>query len=138
MHLWICENENSEMKRLMCVAGMVLALIGIPADAEDGILTLDACRQMAITKNKTLDQQLQLYKQLEVEKKLNEAVQNLRNLSEELDKNAKNTENKSISKGQVQQKQKQIQEQYNEVKKDIHELLKMNKELEEPTKFKDT
>ena len=57
MHLWICENENSEMKRLMCVAGMVLALIGIPADAEDGILTLDACRQMAITKNKTLDQQ---------------------------------------------------------------------------------
>ena len=45
------------MKRLMCVAGMVLALIGIPAKAEDGILTLDACRQMAITKNKTLDQQ---------------------------------------------------------------------------------
>lgn len=88
--------------------------------------------------NKTLDQQLQLYKQLEVEKKLNEAVQNLRNLSEELDKNAKNTENKSISKDQVQQKQKQIQEQYNEVKKDIQELLKMNKELEEPTKFKDT
>ncbi|MBO7445727.1 MAG: hypothetical protein J6T86_04890 [Bacteroidales bacterium] len=88
--------------------------------------------------NKTLDQQLQLYKQLEVEKKLNEAVQNLRNLSEELDKNAKNTENKSISKDQVQQKQKQIQEQYNEVKKEIQELLKMNSELEEPTKFKDT
>lgn len=88
--------------------------------------------------NKTLDQQLQLYKQLEVEKKLNEAIDNLRKLSEELDKNANNTENKSISKDQVQQKQQQIQEKYQEVKKDIQEMMRMNQELEEPTKFKDT
>ena len=44
--------------------------------------------------NESLDQQLQLYKQLEVEKKLNEAVQNMHNLADELRKNADKTENK--------------------------------------------
>ncbi len=88
--------------------------------------------------NKTLDQQLQLYKQLEVEKRLNEAVQTLRNLSEKLDKNAKNTENKSISKDQVQQQQQQIQQQYNELKHDLQELMQLNKELEDPVQFKNT
>ncbi len=88
--------------------------------------------------NKTLDQQLQLYKQLEVEKKLNEAVQNLRNLSDELEKNAKNTENKSINKEQVQKKQEELHQQYKELQEDIKELMKLNSELEDPTKFKDT
>ena len=88
--------------------------------------------------NKTLDQQLQLYKQLEVEKKLNETVQDLRNLADEQEKNAKNTENKSISKEQLQKKQQEIQEKYKELKEDLQELMKLNQELEEPTKFKDT
>lgn len=88
--------------------------------------------------NKTLDQQLQLYKQLEVEKKLNETVQELRNLADEQQKNAKNTENKSISKEQLQKKQQEIQEKYKELKEEMQELMKLNQELEQPTKFKDT
>lgn len=88
--------------------------------------------------NKTLDQQLQLYKQLEVEKKLNEAVKGLRDLAEELKQNADRTADKNTSKQYLQNKQQQIQEKYNQLKKDIDELKKLNSELEDPTKFKDT
>ena len=88
--------------------------------------------------NKTLDQQLQLYKQLEVEKKLNEAVKGLRDLADELKQNADRTADKNTSKQYLQNKQQQIQEKYNQLKKDIQELKKLNNELEDPTKFKDT
>ena len=85
----------------------------------------------------SLDQQLQLYKQLEVEKKLNEAVQNMRNLSDELRKNAEKTENKQNTKESLQKSQQELQKKYDQIKKDLQELNKLNNELEDPTKFKD-
>lgn len=88
--------------------------------------------------NKTLDQQLQLYKQLEMEKKVNEAVEQLHNLADQLEKNAKQTENRNTDKNSLQQKQKQIQEQYNEIKKDLQEIQQLNQELEQPVQFKST
>ena len=87
--------------------------------------------------NESLDQQLQLYKQLEVEKKLNEAVQNMHNLADELRKNAEKTENKQNSKESLQKNQQELQKKYDELKKDIEEMKKLNKELEDPTEFKD-
>ncbi len=88
--------------------------------------------------NESLDQQLQLYKQLEVEKKLNEVVNEMRNLSEEIRKNAEQTQDKQNSKESLQNIQKQTQDKYNQIKKDIQNLEKLNNELEDPTKFKDT
>ena len=88
--------------------------------------------------NESLDQQLQLYKQLEVEKKLNEAVKNMRDLAEEMRKNAQKTENKQNSKEDLLKKQQELQDKYNEIKKDIEEMKKLNNELEDPTKFKST
>ena len=87
--------------------------------------------------NKSLDQQLQLYKQLEVEKKLNETVNKMRDLADELRKNANKTEDRQNSKESLQKKQQELQKQYDELKKDINELKKMNNELEDPTQFKD-
>ncbi len=87
--------------------------------------------------NESLDQQLQLYKQLEVEKKLNEAVNDMRKLSEELRKNADKTENKQNSKESLQKSQQELQKKYDDIKKDIQELKKLNDQLEDPTKFKD-
>ncbi len=87
--------------------------------------------------NESLDQQLQLYKQLEVEKKLNEAVNDMRKLSEELRKNAGKTENKQNSKESLQKNQQELQKKYDDIKKDIQELKKLNEQLEDPTKFKD-
>ncbi|MBQ6070695.1 MAG: hypothetical protein IJT61_00450 [Bacteroidales bacterium] len=88
--------------------------------------------------NKTLDQQLQLYKQLEVEKKLNEAVKDLRDLSLELQQNAAKTNDKNQNKDKLKQEQLKIQDKYNQIKEDLKELQKLNQELEDPTKFKST
>ena len=87
--------------------------------------------------NESLDQQLQLYKQLEVEKKLNEAVQKMRDLADELRKNAEKTENKQNTKESLQKSQQELQMKYDQVKKDIQDMKKLNNELEDPTKFKD-
>ncbi len=88
--------------------------------------------------NKTLDQQLQLYKQLEVEKKLSEAVKGLRDLSEDLRQTAKLTEDKTTDKSYLQNKLQQAQGKYDQLKRDIQEMMRLNSELEDPTKFKDT
>lgn len=88
--------------------------------------------------NKQLDQQLQLYKQLELEKKVTEAVKQLNDLSEELKKNAEKTNDKSIDKQYLQNQQNSIQNKYKQIQKDIQELKQLNKELEEPTDFKNT
>ena len=53
---------KNEMKRIICVAGMVLALAAPAARAQDTAmvartLSLDDCRQMAIISNKNLEQQ---------------------------------------------------------------------------------
>lgn len=53
---------KNEMKRMIRVAGIVLALAGFPAQGQEtealpSALSLDDCRQMAISSNKKLDQQ---------------------------------------------------------------------------------
>ena len=45
------------MKRMMIIAGLVLALVENPGMAGNKVLTLDDCRQMAISNNKDLEQQ---------------------------------------------------------------------------------
>ncbi len=88
--------------------------------------------------NKTLDQQLQLYKQLELEKKVTDAVKQLNELSAELKTNAEKTNDKTTDKQYLQEKQQKIEKRYKEIQKDIQELKQLNNELEEPTDFKNT
>lgn len=88
--------------------------------------------------NKTLDQQLQLYKQLEVEKKVNEAIQQLRDLSLEQQQNASQTNDKNISKEYLQNKELKIQQKYEQIRKDLNEIEQLNNQLEDPTKFHST
>lgn len=86
----------------------------------------------------TLDQQLQLYKQLEVEKKLKEAVQQLRDLAGEQRKNAKKTDNRNYRKEDLQYNQRRIQEKFDRLKNDIREMNSLNRQLEDPNKLRST
>lgn len=88
--------------------------------------------------NKTLDQQLELFKQLEFEKKYNDIIDKAKKLSEEQKALSKQSEQKAIDKQELLQKQQDIENQFNELKKDINELNKLNKELEDPNKLLDT
>jgi len=88
---------------------------------------------------KELDRNLELFKQLEVEKKLQETIDKLNKLAEEqkkLSEETKNAENQDLEK--IREKQDKMNDQFDQVKDDLKELLRKNSELEEPNKLENT
>ncbi|MEO6304290.1 MAG: DUF4175 family protein [Bacteroidia bacterium] len=106
---------------------------------------------------KELDRNLEAFKQLEVEKKMQDAIEKLDELKKKEDDLNKETDNKKDDKGQdkkddknpdnkdnkkddnkkpdakeLEKKQEEIAKQFEELKKDLKELEQKNKELEEP------
>ncbi|MDR3047949.1 MAG: hypothetical protein LBU51_10160 [Bacteroidales bacterium] len=88
--------------------------------------------------NEQLDTQLQLYKQLEYEKKSSEIVDKTRKLSEEQIKLSQEATEKNISKEELLNKQNKLENQFEQVKDDIKALQQLNKGLEEPNKQTNT
>ncbi len=100
----------------------------------------DAAEKMKLSAeeiNKSLDEQLQLFKQLEFEKKYHDIIDQTRKLAEEEKKLAEESKNKNINKDDLLQKQKDIENKFNQLKEDYKELQQLNRELEEPNKMKD-
>lgn len=79
-----------------------------------------------------LEQNLELYKQLEFEQKMQETVEKLKELSEKQNELAEKTGEKEISKESSLKEQEEIQEQFSEIEKDIEKAEELNQELEEP------
>lgn len=88
---------------------------------------------------KELDRNLELFKQLEFEKKMNETIDKLDKLSEKQEKLSEKTE-KSDSKNadSLKSQQEALNKQFDNVQKDLDDLAKQNKELEEPNKLDST
>lgn len=88
--------------------------------------------------NKELDRMLENYKRLEVEKKLNDALDKLEELTDKQEKLAEETE-KAPENGKDPQKQQELQEkqedlnkEFEDLKEDLEEVEKLNDELEKP------
>lgn len=88
--------------------------------------------------NKSLDTQLELFKQLEFEKKYTDIINKTKKLADEQKALSKETEAKALSKEDLLKKQQSIENQYNEIKKEFKELQKLNQELEDPNKLANT
>ncbi len=98
---------------------------------------------------KELDKMLEHFKALEVEKKLEEALDKLQKLEEKQDALSKKTEKldqdiklnnadkKELVK-KLQDEQKELSEQFKEVEKQIQDATDKNSKLEEPKKLEDT
>ena len=99
---------------------------------------MDKMKMNAEEINKSLDAQLQLYKQLEYEKKVNDIVDKVKQLSQEEKSLAEESQKKEPKKEDLIQKQEALQKGFEEVKKNVKELEKLNKELEEPNKQSNT
>lgn len=100
----------------------------------------EAAEQMKLNSeeiNKGLDEQLQLFKQLEFEKKYNDLIDKTRNLAEEQKQLSENSKSKNTPKDELLKKQNEIEQKYNQLKQDYKELQQLNKELEEPNNMKD-
>ena len=85
---------------------------------------------------KSLDRNLELFKQLEFDKKLTETIDKLKALSEEQKKlSEKTNEADKKSQEKLTSEQEKINEAFNELKKDLQELKEINNKLEEPNNF---
>lgn len=87
---------------------------------------------------KQLDRTLELFKQLEVEKKMKDAIENLDKLAEEQKNLAEQTEQKNADNKELLEKQKELGSKFDEIKKDLKELEKKNQQLEFPQELANT
>lgn len=87
---------------------------------------------------KELDRMLEMYKNLEVEKKMAEVKKDLEDLAQKQKDLAKETENKSTSNEELKQKQDALNKEFKDLQKDMQDLDKKNKDLETPKEMADT
>ncbi|MCC7533871.1 MAG: hypothetical protein IT246_08030 [Bacteroidia bacterium] len=95
---------------------------------------------------KELDRMLEQYKQLEIEKKLNDVTKHLEKLSEkqkELTEKTKELEQskdikKEENKKQLEQLQQQIQQEFRDIQQQLRDVEKKNEQLEKPKELADT
>ncbi len=88
---------------------------------------------------KELDRNLELFKQLEVEQKLQQSIEKLDKLAEDQKKLADETnEAKKENLDKLNEKQADLNKQFDLLKEDLNELEKKNSELEEPNKLEKT
>jgi len=91
--------------------------------------------------SKEIDRSLELFKQLEFEQKLKEAIDQLKELSEKQDKLAeetKNTEKSDPKTEELKSKQDDLNKEFDNIKKELDDLEKKNEALENPNQMEDT
>ncbi|MCX6269754.1 MAG: hypothetical protein NTU44_00770 [Bacteroidetes bacterium] len=88
---------------------------------------------------KQLDRNLEIFKQLEFEKKLEETKQKLDSLADKQDKLSKETEEKKEADNKdLQNKQDELNKEFDKLTEDMKDLDKKNKDLENPNDMPDT
>jgi len=95
-------------------------------------LTKEQLQQMQVDNKaleKELDRILELYKKLEVEQKLNDAIEKLDELAQKQEELSKQNDKDDL------QKQKDLEKAFDDLKKDLKEVDKKNQELDKPADF---
>jgi hypothetical protein len=87
---------------------------------------------------KELDRSLEQFKQLELEKKINEQTDALQKLAEKQKELAQKTLDKTESKESLKQQQDELNKQFDELKQEIKETEQKNKDLETPLEMEST
>ncbi len=81
---------------------------------------------------KELDRSLELFKQLEVEKKMDQVIQKLEDLAQKQEKQAEKSMEKNPDSKKLNEEQKNLNQEFEDLKKDMKDLEQKNKELERP------
>jgi len=83
-----------------------------------------------------LEQNLEIYKQLEYEKLIEESINELKKLAEEQKELSEQTKNKENSKSDALKKQDDIEKKFDKAMEKLDEAQKLNDELEQPYEVK--
>jgi hypothetical protein len=87
---------------------------------------------------KQLDRNLELFKQLEFEKKLQETIDKLKDMSQKQEELAGKSEDKKADAEQLKKEQDKLNEDFKNLRKELDDLQQKNKELEEPKNLENT
>jgi hypothetical protein len=87
---------------------------------------------------KQLDRNLELFKQLEFEKKLQESIDKLKDLAKQQDELGEKSEQKTADAEQLKKDQDKLNDEFKQLRDDLNALEQKNKELEEPNPLKNT
>lgn len=87
--------------------------------------------------DKELDRMMEMYKQLEVEKDLQDQIEKLRELAKEQENLAEKTENKTESQEELNKEQEELNKKFDELQEKMEEIEKKNEELETPKQLGD-
>jgi len=87
---------------------------------------------------KQLDKNLELFKRLEFEKELDEAIKKLEKLSEEQKDLSEETRDKKKPIEDIKEKQEDINKKFDELRSELDDIHKKNEELEDPFSFEKT
>jgi hypothetical protein len=85
-----------------------------------------------------LDKNLELFKQLEFDKKLTEAIEHLRDLAERQEALSEKTTGREQEREQLSDEQEGLNEEFDKAREELDALEKLNQELEEPHQLEDT
>ena len=87
---------------------------------------------------KELDRSLEIFKQLEVEQKLERSIEKLKDVKERQEELTKQTEKDDSNSEELKKEQDALNRDFEDVKNDIKEMRNLNKELEHPNDLSDT
>lgn len=88
--------------------------------------------------NKELDRTLEIFKQLELEKMVNQTTEKLEELAKKQEELAKKAEDKEANAEELAKEQEDLNSEFEDVKKDLEELQEKNEALENPENLPET
>ncbi len=87
---------------------------------------------------KELDRTLEIFKQFQVEQKLEQAIQQLDQLHQEQEKLAQQSEDKKTNSQDILQKQEELNQQFKDIQENLKEMQNINQSLERPNNLPNT
>lgn len=88
--------------------------------------------------SKELDRMMELFKQLEFEKNMKDAIEKLDDLAKKQEELSEKTDKNELPQDQIQKEQEQINKEFQDAKEKIQEAQEKNEELEQPNQMEDT
>ncbi len=93
---------------------------------------LDEIKKKNELLKQNLEQNLELFKQMELERKYTETAQKLNKLADKQNALSQKSKNKSLSNDSLVKEQKKLDKEFKNLEKEIDEFVKLDKKLEEP------
>lgn len=85
-----------------------------------------------------MDRTLELFKQMEVEQKVEEITEKLEELAKEQEELSEKTKDREADKEELKEEQENLNEEFNKLKEELDEMKEMNEELDDPNDLGDT